>query len=77
MSYSNYIDGAYQATLASPDEEKQMECHRAGCSAPIDDTTPCDSCGAHFCGTHLYGGYCVACFDLDAAAEELERQEAA
>lgn len=75
MSFTAEVDRAYAATRLTREEERERECHRAGCDSTIDDTWPCDYCKLRFCPVHLYDGECAGCMDISDAADELiERQ---
>ena len=71
MNYADYINSGYQRTLATSEEERELECRREGCDSPIDETKHCSVCEQSFCPVHLYAGMCADCFGVDEAAEEV------
>lgn len=81
MSFTGHVDSAYQATRLSRAEERERECHRKDCDAPVEDSQPCAVCAVWFCPEHLFDGECAECTRVSEAAdgllEQIKRLEAA
>jgi hypothetical protein len=79
-NFADVVNSAYAATRMTLAEERQYqrehECQRLGCDAPVDETKPCDICEHPFCPAHLFDGLCKGCAAIDAAADELNERMA-
>ncbi len=81
MSYAVEVDRSYAATRMTIEEgltyALEHMCRRQGCESVVEDTVPCDICEEPFCPAHLFDGMCKRCFEIDAAADELNEEKRA